>query len=63
MAARLGGTTEEASDVPDIVFLLRHLNLKSAPALLQVMAQNHPAKRIPVEMEYLVQGLFEEGKG
>ena len=30
MAARLGGTTGEASDVPDIVFLIRHLQLKSA---------------------------------
>src|SRR3977135_2318573 len=30
MAARLGGTTGEPSDMPDIIFLIRHLRLQSA---------------------------------
>ena len=62
MAARLGGTTGEASDVPDIVFLIRHLQLKSARDVLDLVGQYYPANRIPVKTQYLVEGLFEEGK-
>lgn len=62
MAARLGGTTGEPSDVPDIIFLIRHLGLTSAAAVLEIVAQYYPANRIPVKTQYLVEGLFEEGK-
>ena len=62
MAARLGGTTGEASDVPDIVFLIRHLQLKLAKDVLDLVGQYYPANRIPVKTQYLVEGLFEEGK-
>lgn len=62
MAARLGGSTGESSDVADITFLLRHLNLKSAPAALEIVALYYPANRIPVKTQYLVEGLFEEGQ-
>ena len=62
MAARLGGTTGESSDVPDIVFLIRHLQLKSAKGALDLVGQYYPANRIPVKTQYLVEGLFEEGK-
>lgn len=62
MAARLGGTTGEASDMPDIVFLIRHLQLKSARDVLGLVGQYYPANRIPVKTQYLVEGLFEEGK-
>ena len=62
MAARLGGTTGEPSDVPDIVFLVRHLQLKSARDVLDLVGQYYPANRITVKTQYLVEGLFEEGK-
>jgi hypothetical protein len=62
MAARLGGTTGESSDLPDIVFLIRHLQLKSAKNVLDLVGQYYPANRIPVKTQYLVEGLFEEGK-
>ena len=62
MAARLGGATGEASDVPDIIFLIRHLKLTSANAALEIVGQYYPANRIPVKTQYLVEGLFEEGK-
>jgi hypothetical protein len=62
MASRLGGTTGEASDLPDIVFLIRHLQLKSAQTVLDLVALYYPANRIPVKTQYLVEGLFEEGK-
>ncbi len=62
MAARLGGTTGESSDVPDIVFLIRHLQLSSARDVLDLVGLYYPANRIPVKTQYLVEGLFEEGK-
>ncbi len=62
IAARLGGTAGEQSDVPDILFLLRHLGLRSAREVLDLVAQYYPANRIPVKTQYLIEGLFEEGK-
>lgn len=62
MAARLGGTTGEPSDIPDIVFLIRHLRLQSAREVLGLVGQYYPANRIAVKTQYLVEGLFEEGK-
>lgn len=62
MAARIGGTTDEPTDVADILFLIRHLQLKSAGEVLDLVGQYYPANRIPVKTQYLVQGLFEEGK-
>ena len=62
MAARLGGTAEEPSDVADIRFLIRHLALKSAQTVLDLVGQYYPANRIPVKTQYLVEGIFEEGK-
>src|SRR5262245_23873354 len=62
IAARLGGTSGEPSDIPDIIFLIRHLRLGSARAVLDLVGQYYPANRIPVKTQYLVEGLFEEGK-
>lgn len=62
MAARIGGTADEPSDVADIRFLIRRLQLKTDRAVLDLVAQYYPANRIPVKTQYLVEGLFEEGK-
>lgn len=62
MAARLGGTAENSTDLSDILYLVRHLDLRSAQAVLDIVAQYYPEKRIPVKTQYLVEGLFEEGK-
>jgi len=62
MAARLGGTSGEPSDISDIVFLVRHLRLPSASEVLDLVGQYYPANRIPVRTQHLVEGLFEEGK-
>lgn len=62
MAARISGTTDEPSDVADITFLIRHLQLKSAKEALDLVGQYYPANRIPVKTQYLVEGLFAEGK-
>ena len=62
MAARIGAGANEPSDVADITFLIRHLKLRSAQEVLDLVAQYYPASRIPVKTQYLVEGLFEEGK-
>lgn len=62
MAARIGGTEEEQSDVPDIIFIIRHLKLRTPEQVLDIVGQYYPADRIPVKTQYLVEGLFEEGK-
>jgi len=62
MAARIGGTAGEPTDVSDIVFLIRRLRLKSASQVLDLVAQYYPANRIPVRTRYLIEGLFDEGK-
>jgi hypothetical protein len=62
MAARLGGTEGEPTDVADIMFLIRHLKLITSNEVLDLVGQYYPAHRIPAKTQYLVEGLFEEGK-
>lgn len=62
MAARIGGTADEPSDVADIRFLIRHLQLKTAGDVLALVALYYPAGRVPAKTQYLVEGLFDEGK-
>jgi len=60
MAARLGGTSGEVSDLLDIRFLIGHLGVPSAEAVLEIVADYYPANQIPVKTQYLVEGLFGE---
>jgi hypothetical protein len=62
MASRLGGTADEPSDVSDIIFLIRRLNLKTAGEVLGLVELYYPANRIPVKTRYLIEGLFDEGR-
>lgn len=62
MAARIGAAEGDPSDVLDIVFLIRHLGLRSAPAVLNLVALYYPQERIAVKTQFLVEGLFEEGR-
>ena len=62
MASRISGASDEPTDVTDIVFLIRHLKLNSAKDVLDLVGQYYPSNRIPVKTQYLVEGLFEEGK-
>jgi hypothetical protein len=62
MAARIGATTGEPSDVSDIIFLVRHLKLKSASEVLDLVGQYYPSNQIPVKTQYLIEGVFDEGK-
>ena len=60
MAGRTG--VEGADDVPDIIFLARQLGLKSSREVLNIVARYYGKSGIPVKTQYLVEGLFEEGK-
>jgi hypothetical protein len=62
MAARIGSVDGEADDVSDITFLIRHLKLKNPREVMDIVAAYYPADRIPVKAQYLVEGLFAEGK-
>jgi hypothetical protein len=62
MAARIANAASEPSDVADIIFLIRHLKLKSAEEVLNLVGLYYPVNRIPVKTQYLVEGLFDEGK-
>jgi hypothetical protein len=60
MAARLGGTTGDSSDVADIRFLINRLNLQTSAEVLDIVACYYPSSQIPVKTQYLIEGLFEE---
>lgn len=62
MASRIGAIATDADDVKDIIFLIRHLRVKSADEVMELVAAYYPADRIPVKSQYLVEGLFAEGK-
>ena len=62
MAARLGGPAGEGSDVPDIQFLIGHLNLKTPEDALRIVAAYYPPNQIPVKTQFLIESLFQEGK-
>jgi hypothetical protein len=62
MASRINMSETGGGDVPDIVFLIRRLNLKSAQAVMDIVAEYYPANQVPIKAQYLVESLFEEGK-
>jgi hypothetical protein len=62
MASRIGAIETDADDVKDIVFLIRHLHLKSANEVMELVAAYYPPDRVPIKSQYLVEGLFAEGK-
>jgi hypothetical protein len=62
MASRIGSVETEADDVKDIVFLVRHLQLKNADEVMELVSAYYPPSRVPIKSQYLVEGLFAEGK-
>jgi hypothetical protein len=60
MAGRTG--VEGADDIPDIIFLTRELGLKSSRDVLDIVARYYGRSGVPVKTQYLVEGLFDEGK-
>ena len=62
MASRIGAVEGDTDDVSDIVFLIRHLSLGSAKDVMDIVAAYYPKDKIPVKAQYLVEGLFAEGK-
>jgi hypothetical protein len=62
LASRIGAVQSDADDVNDIIFLIKHLRLKNAAEVMELAASYYPAGRIPLKAQYLVEGLFAEGK-
>ena len=62
MASRLGIAAGEADDAADIVFLIRHLGLRSPEAVLGIVSAYYPPGEVPVRTRFLVESLFEEGR-
>lgn len=62
MASRLGSAPGEADDTADIIFLIRHLGLRSADAVMEIVAAYYPPNQVPVKAKFLVESLFEEGR-
>ncbi len=62
MASRIGSVEGETDDVQDIAFLIHHLKLTKAGEVMDIVAAYYPAHRIPVKAQYLIEGLFAEGK-
>lgn len=60
MAARVGGVSGESSDIPDIRFLMKQLQLTSAEEVLEIVAQYYPEKQITVRTQYLIESLLGE---
>lgn len=62
MASRIGSATGEADDTADIVFLIRHLNLRTSEDVMRIVEGYYPPDRMPVKARFLVESLFEEGR-
>jgi len=62
MAARINPGEVEGGDVADILFLIRHLKLTNAAEVMRIVAEYYPPDRIPVKAQFLVEGLFAEGR-
>lgn len=62
MASRIGAIEADPDDVKDIIFLIRHLKLKSPEAVMELVTAYYPPNRVPIKSQYLVESLFAEGK-
>jgi hypothetical protein len=62
LASRIGAGSGEADDTADIAFLIRHLELKTPEAVMDVVSGYYPSEQIPVKAQFLVESLFEEGR-
>jgi hypothetical protein len=62
LASRIGAGAGEADDTADIAFLIGHLGLGSAKAVMDIVSAYYPPDQIPVKAQFLVESLFEEGR-
>ena len=62
LASRIGAGAGEADDTSDIAFLIRHLELRSPRAVMDIVTAYYPPRQIPVKAQFLVDSLFEEGR-
>lgn len=58
MAARAGAP--DAADVQDVKFLLRHLGLRDASVVLDLVESYYPRNQIPPKTQYFLDAVLEE---
>jgi len=52
---------EEFQDIDDIRYLLRHIDIRSYDAALEVITKFHPLERFPPKTLYALEELLENG--
>ena len=62
LASRIDAADQDGGDVKDIIFLLKHLKLKSATEALAIVSAYYPDNMLPIRAKYLLESLFEEGR-
>ena len=62
LASRIGAGAGESDDTADIAFLIRHLEVKTPEAVMDIVSAYYPPQKIPVKAQFLVESLFEEGR-
>jgi hypothetical protein len=58
LASRIGAGAGEADDTADIAFLIKHLDLRSPGAVMDIVTAYYPPQQIPVKAQFLVESLF-----
>ena len=58
IASRIATAETDRGDVPDIKFLIKHLDLKSAEQVMEIVAKYYPQTQIPVRAQFLVEDIL-----
>lgn len=53
----------DTHDREDVIFLIRHLRLATAPAVFRIIEQFYPRTQVPPKTAFLVEELFERSPG
>ncbi|MFI5401373.1 MAG: hypothetical protein ACHQ1G_00330, partial [Planctomycetota bacterium] len=51
----------DTHDRDDVVFLIRHLGLKTAKDVLEIVSRYYPQERVPVKTRFLVEEIVQQG--
>jgi hypothetical protein len=49
----------ETSDKDDLIFLIKHLELKSVRAVFEVIESDYPKKQIPAKTQFFIEEIFD----
>ena len=49
----------DSADKDDVIFLIHHLKIKSADAVLEIVSSYYPKTQIPAKTQFFIEELFE----